>query len=112
MTPRQQRQVEQAIAQFTVFPDVDQLLVDYPVKIVAGALFSIYGTVRDTAYMMARADSTVRGHLMDLGIERTPGRPKLDTCHKGHDMAVYRKYQKGGVNPFCSECKRIRQRKG
>lgn len=110
MTPKQAEQVNQALAQFAIYPDVDQLMADYHVSIVAGALFSVYGTVRETARMMARADTTVRGHLNFLGIERKAGRPLADRCKRGHLQSIYRKYPATGGTPFCTECKRIRER--
>ena len=101
--------LEMATAQMFIHPDVNQMLEDYPMSIVCGAVFYYVGTVKETARLVDRAPTTVREHLDKLGIERKMGRPMSDHCKYGHDMAIHRRYSSGAW--LCSECKRIRERK-
>jgi hypothetical protein len=58
--------------------------------------------------------STFTDMLKRLGVYepgRKAGPPLKEKCDKGHDMSVHGKPASYGQGRYCSECKRIRQRK-
>lgn len=109
------KQLEDARQLLAVSQDLDLMLETFEPKYVLIAYYMQTRRVLHVAQDTGYAEATVRGHLIRapfkeylelLGYERKLGRPKADTCAKGHDMDKHRRVNAQGTY-YCGECKRI-----
>lgn len=81
-------------------------------------LYSQGLTIAEISRRSQMSPSTVTEHMKRLGVYvpgRKGGASKLTHCKRDHDMSVYGKLIKAEhpeKGSFCTECKRMRERKG